>query len=98
MKVQSQQMNQMQIQMHQQGQGPKGMGKIMQSLSPDQREELSQSLQSMSETDRKSAVEQIKQLDTTNLSNDELYQSIMDILNPTTQQNIITATSIDTYA
>ncbi len=104
MKVQAQHMNQMQNmnqvqQMHQgQGQGPKGMGKIMKALSPDQRQEVSQTLQSMNETDRKNAVEQLKQLDVSNLSNDQLYQSVMDILNPTTQQNVISASSIDTYA
>ncbi len=74
-------------------QEPQGMGKIMQSLSPDERKEVSQMLQDMDETQRKNAVEQIKKLDTDN----NLYHSIMDILNPATQ-SVITATSISLYA
>jgi hypothetical protein len=99
------QMQQMQ-QMHQmrmrngQGQGAhgKGMGQIMQSLSQDQREEVSDLLQNLPQDDKKDIVSQIKDLDTQNLSQDELYQSIMDILNPNTSESVITPTSIDTYA
>ena len=38
------------------GQG-KGMGRIMQSLTPDQRQEISSQLQSLSQYDRKNIVE-----------------------------------------
>lgn len=98
---QSQYMHQMRMHNGQgQGQGPKGngMGQIMQSLPQDQRKEVSDLLQSMPEDERKDAVSQIKNLDTENLSQDELYQSLMDILNPATSDGVITETSIDTYA
>ena len=100
---QSQYMHQMRMQKGQ-GQGGhrgNGMGQVMQSLPQDQRQEVSNLLQNMPEEDRKNAVNEIKNLDTQNLTQDELYQSIMDILNPTTAsetENIITPTSIDTYA
>jgi len=83
-----------------QGGGPKGkgMGQVMQALPQDQREEISQALQNIPQEDRKSVVDQIKQLDVNNLSSDELYNSIMDILNPSTQTDVISATSINTYA
>ena len=71
--------------MHAQGGGNKGMGAVMQSLSTDQRKEISSMLQSLPQEDRKNVVDQIKQLDVNNLSQDELYNSIMDILNPQTQ-------------
>ena len=77
----------------------KGMGNVMKNLSQDQRKDVSSMLQSMPQEERQSYIEQIKSLDPTSMSNDELYSSIMDILNPTTQmQSIITSTSIDTYA
>jgi hypothetical protein len=103
--MQVQQMNQMR-QMHQmQGQGSgqgkgSGMGQIMKSLDSDQRKEVSDLLQSMPQEDRKSAVDQIKSLDTTSETSDELYQSIMDILNPETQSNVssITSEGVDFYA
>jgi hypothetical protein len=90
-----------QMRMHGQGQGGgngKGMGRIMQNLTPDQRQDISSQLQNLSQEDRKSLVDQIKSLDSSSLSQDQLYQSILDILNPETQTNTITPTSIDTYA
>lgn len=97
--MQMQQMHQMRMQGQGQGGGHgKGMGRIMQSLTPDQRQDISSQLQSLSQDDRKNIVDQIKSLDTSSMSQDQLYQSILDILNPETQTNTITATSIDTYA
>jgi hypothetical protein len=97
--MQMQQMHQMRMQgQGQSGGHGKGMGKIMQSLTQDQREDISTQLQSLSQDDRKSMVDQIKALNTSDMSQDELYQSILEILNPQTQTNTITATSIDTYA
>jgi ABC-type phosphate/phosphonate transport system substrate-binding protein len=98
---QMQQMNQMQNTtqtQRAQGKGPHGMGAIMRNLSPDQREEISKTLQSMDESQRQSVVKQIKELDTQNLSSDELYQNIMDILNPQTQTNVVSTTTVNTYA
>jgi hypothetical protein len=60
------------------GQG-KGMGRVMQSLTPDQRQEISSQLQSLFQDDRKNIVDQIKQLDPTSISQDDLFQSIQDI-------------------
>jgi len=58
----------------------KGMGAIMQQLNPDQRQQVRDSLQSLSETDRMNIVNQIKQIDYTSMSQEELYNSIIDII------------------
>jgi hypothetical protein len=74
------------------GQG-KGMGRIMQSLTPDQRQEISSQLQSLSQDDRKNIVDQIKQLDPTSMSQDQLFQ-----LNPQTQATAAADSGINIYA
>ena len=93
------QMNQVRGQGNGQGQGggPKGMGAVMKNLSQDQREEISSMLQSLPQEDRKSVVEQIKSLDVNNMSQDDLYNSIMNILNPQNDSSVVSASAIDTY-
>ena len=95
---QMQQMHQMQMHKGQGQGGGKGMGQVMQSLSEDQRQDISQMLQSIPQEDRKDIVSQIKSLDVSSMSQDDLYNSIKDILNPTSSENIITASTINTYA
>ena len=95
---QAQNMQQMHNEMGQ-GHG-RGMGRIMRNLSQDQRQEVSQLLQSLPQDERRSAVEQIKSLDVSNMSQDQLYQSVMDILNPNSSQDLLAASTsgINLYA
>jgi len=91
--------NQMQMgkmQGHGGGQG-KGMGAIMQSLPQEDRQAIREQLQNMSETDRMSAIDQIKQLDTASMSSDDLASSILDILNPDDSNNS-SDSALDLYA
>jgi len=96
---QIQNQNQIQTQTQVQGVGgsKRGMGVIMQQLSPDQRQQISTILQSLSEVDRQSLIEQIQQLDYTTLSQDELYNNIMGIINAYTS-TINSATGVNIYA
>ena len=79
------------------GQG-QGMGAVMQSLPTDDRKDIRDQLQSMSEEDRMSAVQQIKQLDVTSMSSDDLLSSINDILNPTDKTQNSSDSGLDLYA
>ncbi|NPA28608.1 MAG: hypothetical protein GXO33_00275 [Epsilonproteobacteria bacterium] len=63
--------------------GQNGMRDVMQQLTPDQRTELQSQLQSMSETDRQSMVEQMKQVDSTTMTQDQYYQTLLSMVNPT---------------
>jgi len=81
-------MQQMQMQMRKmdgsgggQGMGQGGMKDIMQSLSSEDRATLKDQLSSLSQEDRQSMVEQMKQVDSTNMSSDDYFQSLLDILN-----------------
>ncbi len=78
------------------GQG--GMGAIMQSLPSEDRTAIQSQMQSLSETDRASAIDQIKQLDTSSMSTDAITQSIMDIINPTTSTQETTSILTSLYA
>jgi len=76
----------------------KGMGDIMKQLSPEQRQEIRTSLQSIPEDTRKDIVNQIKQLDYSSLTSDELYNSIMEIINNYSAPVATTATGISITA
>ena len=68
-----------------QGQGMhKGLGQMMQALPQDSRENLSNTLQSMDETQRKDVVSKLKELDVANLSQEDLMNQVNKILNPQT--------------
>jgi len=60
--------------------GKGGMGQVMQSLDSTQRVEIQEELSLLSQEDRKSVVEQIKEVDTTTLSSEDLMTSILDII------------------
>ena len=62
-----------------QGQGG-GMRDIMQSLSTEDRATMKESLSSMSQEDRMSAVTQMKEVDASVLSSEEYTQALLDIL------------------
>lgn len=57
-----------------------GMGAVMQSLTPDQRQQVSSMLQSLSEEERLQVKEQILQLDLSSMTADQLFESIVDII------------------
>ncbi|WP_456383639.1 hypothetical protein [Persephonella sp.] len=89
----------MNMYMYQNQQGKKnGMGAIMQQLNPDQRQQVRDSLQSLSETDRANIVNQIKQIDYTSMSQEELYNSIMSIITNYTASTAAASSSIDIMA
>ncbi|WOE68777.1 hypothetical protein RZR97_06555 [Hydrogenimonas thermophila] len=67
--------------------GANGMRDIMQSLSPDERNTLKEQLSSVSEEDRKSLIEQMKEVDKTNMSSDDYFQTLLDIVNQTNTEN-----------
>ncbi len=75
-----------------------GMGAIMQTLPSEDQAAIQEQLSSLSETDRAAAVDQIRQLDTSSMESDELTQSIMDILNPTTTTQETTSIFGSLYA
>ncbi len=80
-----------------QGQGMhKGLGQMMQALPQDFRENLSNTLQSMDESQRKDVVSQLKELDVSNLSQEELMNQINNILNP--QKTAATDANFSIYA
>ena len=84
---------------HGNGQGKgmhKGLGQIMKALPQDFRENLSNTLQSMDESQRKDVVSQLKELDVSNLSQEELMNQINNILNP--QKTAATDANFSIYA
>ena len=68
----------------------------MQSLPQDFRSELQQTLESMDETQRKDVVSKLKELDISNLSQNDLMNQIQDILNPAA--TAATDSTFSTYA
>ncbi len=76
--------------------GPRGggMGAIMQTLPSEDQSAIQEQMSSLSQTDRVAAMDQIRQLDTSSMSSDEVTQSIMDILNPTPTTSTQESTSI----
>jgi len=78
-----------------------GMGAIMHSLTPDQRQQISSVLKSLSEDQRQQVKEQILQLDAASMTQDQLFDSIMAILNSveTTSETTVEQTStVSLYA
>jgi len=63
------------------GQGKGGMRDIMQSLSTEDRTSMKESLSSMSEDERITAVTQMKEVDASTMSAEEYTQTLLDILN-----------------
>ncbi len=77
--------------------GGNGMRDIMQQLSPDQRTELKTQMQSLSESDRQSLVNEMKQVDSSTLSSDAYYETLMSMVSaaaPQTESSSI----VDLYA
>ncbi|TCK06316.1 hypothetical protein [Phorcysia thermohydrogeniphila] len=58
----------------------KGMGLVMQFLTPEQRQEVSSLLQDLTEEQRIEVKEQILQLDLASMTSDQLFESIVNII------------------
>ena len=70
-----------------------GFGKIMQSLSPEQREQISSLLQNLDKTQKQNLRQQLSQLDLSSMSSDELYQALLNAINNlSSSENISTST------
>ena len=60
-----------------------GMKDIMQGLSSDDRATLREQMQSLPQEERRAMKEQLKEVDATDMSSDEYFQSLLDILTQT---------------
>ncbi len=84
-----------------QGQGQNGaMKEIMQQLPQEDRQAIREQMQSMDQTQRKDFMSQISELDTTNMSTQELSDTLLSMLSPaTTEENSTSEDSLlDFYA
>ncbi len=82
------------------GQG-QGMRDVMQQLTPDQRAQVRDQMAQMDQTQRRQAMQQMKQLDAANMSNQQYFQQLQNILNPqqtTQQQSAVATTGLNLYA
>lgn len=84
-----------------QGQGGGGMKEMMQSLSPEDRTTFREQMSSLSETDRQTMKDQMAQMDTKNLSSQDLSQQLMSMLleyqDTASKNTSVSAAAIDTY-
>lgn len=84
-----------------QGQGG-GMKEMMQSMSPEDRTAFREKMSSLSETDRQTMKDQMAQMDTKNLSSQDLSQQLMSMLleyqNTASKHTSVSADTINTYA
>ena len=81
------------------GNGNGGMKDIMQSLSPEERTELREQMSSLSIEDRQKAMSQMKEVDQISMSEQDYFQSLLDILNPTKDNNSqVSSSSFSVYA
>ena len=70
------------------GNGNGGMRDIMQSLSQDQRVQLRDQMSSLSMEDRQNLISQMQQIDKSNMSSQEYFNSLMDLINQTQNSEI----------
>ena len=58
-----------------------GLSEVMQNLSQDQRLELREQMSLLNHGDRRNAIEQMSQIDSTTMSQEEYYKMLTDIVN-----------------
>jgi len=75
----------------------KGLGKIMQQLTPDQRKQVASALQNLPQDLRAEVKNQISQLDLSSISPDQLFTSVMDIISSVSSSQTAES-SISVYA
>jgi len=81
------------------GNGNGGMRDIMQSLSQDQRVQLRDQMSSLSMGDRQNLISQMQQIDKSNMSSQEYFNSLLDVINQTQNSQIqMSDNSFSTYA
>ncbi|SFP19278.1 hypothetical protein [Hydrogenimonas thermophila] len=81
------------------GAGNGGMKDIMQSLSQEERTQLREQMSSLSMEDRQKAMSQMKEVDKASMSEEDYFQSLLDILNPTKDDDSqVSASSFSIYA
>lgn len=64
----------------------KEMREMMQQLPESDRKAIQEQLQAMSQTQRQDMVSQMSQIDTANMAVEDITSSILDILNPKSQE------------
>ncbi|SMP04283.1 hypothetical protein SAMN06265339_0194 [Desulfurobacterium pacificum] len=75
----------------------KGLGQVMQQLTPDQRQQISSALQNLPQDLRAEAKNQILQLDLSSISPDQLFTSVMDIISSVASSQT-SESSVSVYA
>ncbi len=81
------------------GNGNGGMKDIMQSLSQEDRTQLRDEMSSLSKQDRQDAIAQMQKVDKSGTSDQDYFQSLLDILNQNEEANSQTnTTDFTTYA
>ncbi|WP_457681627.1 hypothetical protein [Thermovibrio sp.] len=75
-----------------------GMGRIMRSLTKEQREEVASILSSLPQDERSSLVSQIKSLDASNLSQEELFNQVISILSSASASTTSETSAVSVYA
>jgi len=78
--------------------GGYGMGQVMTQLTPDQRQQISSALQNLPQDLRTQVVDQIRQLDISSMSQDQLFQSVMDIVSSVNATSLAAPSLISVYA
>ncbi len=74
----------------------KGMGRIMRELSPDQRQQVRDLLQSLPQGERKAVKDQLLQLNLEGVTQEDLFNQVMSILQQAVSTASTTTTSSET--
>ena len=74
----------------------RGMGRIMRELSPDQRQQVRDLLQSLPQEERKAVKDQLLQLNLEGVTQEDLFNQVMSILQQAASTTSTTTTSSDT--
>ncbi|HIP03285.1 MAG TPA: hypothetical protein EYG75_07185 [Campylobacterales bacterium] len=71
---------------------------MMQQLPQEQRASIQEQMQGLNPTQRKDMVSQIAQLDTSDMTVDDITASILDLLNPEEADETTSSASFSIYA
>lgn len=78
--------------------GANGMGQVMQNLSSEDRSAIQEQLQAIPQEEKTAIKDQLKAVDPSNMSSDEYFQVLNDILNPTKEDSSTTGEFVPVYA
>ena len=79
----------------------RGMGRIMRELSPDQRQQVRDLLQSLPQEERKAVKDQLLQLNLEGITQEDLFNQVMSILQQAVSATTVssdTTSSVSVYA